>query len=338
VFASPLARRLAREAGLDLKTLKGTGPRGRIVRADVEAAGKGAPARSAPAVAAAPAQAVEPRKVQSLAQMGIPDGSYDLVPLDGMRKAIARRMTDSFRDVPHFPLTIDCEIDGLMAVRAKVNAMLEPQGIKVSVNDFVIKACALALKAVPEANASYSPEGLALHHHADIAMAVAIDGGLITPIIRKAELKSLSQIATGDVVDRIFIHLDRGMPPAHFAELGGRVVPVYSWFQAALVLVEAGRLTPQSALTVGEELLKARALTVTALANHVQDLLRRRLVSPSIGPRLEAAADETLADLAASCAVRAAWLGPIEGVAPPLRPAHIDYLSLLGRFGKKEEG
>ncbi|MBK7760275.1 MAG: hypothetical protein IPO67_00935 [Deltaproteobacteria bacterium] len=151
-------------------------------------------------------------------------------------------------------------------------------------------------------------------------------------------LATLPQIATGDVVDRIFIHLDRGMPPAHFAELGGRVVPVYSWFQAALVLVEAGRLTPQSALTVGEELLKARALTVTALANHVQDLLRRRLVSPSIGPRLEAAADEALADLAASCAVRAAWLGPIEGVAPPLRPAHIDYLSLLGRFGKKEEG
>ncbi|MCK6523901.1 hypothetical protein L6R49_21035 [Myxococcota bacterium] len=153
-----------------------------------------------------------------------------------------------------------------------------------------------------------------------------------------AALATLPQIATGDVVERIFIHLDRGMPPARFAELGGRVVPVYSWFQAALVLVEAGRLTPQSALTVGEELLKARALTVSALANHVQDLLRRRLVSPSIGPRLAAVEDEALADLAASCAVRAEWLGPIEGAAPPLRPAHIDYLSLLGRFGKTEEG
>jgi hypothetical protein len=151
-------------------------------------------------------------------------------------------------------------------------------------------------------------------------------------------LATLPQIATGDVVDRIFIHLDRGMPPAQFAELGGRVVPVYSWFQAALVLVEAGRLTPQSALTVGEELLKARALTVNALANHFQDLLRRRLVSPTIGPRLEAAADEALSDLAARCAERADWLGPVEGVAPPLRPAHIDYLSLLDRFGKKEEG
>ncbi|HAJ03474.1 MAG TPA: pyruvate dehydrogenase complex dihydrolipoamide acetyltransferase, partial [Brevundimonas sp.] len=192
IFASPLARRLAKDAGLDLKTLKGTGPHGRIVKADVESAGKGGTAKSTTAAATAG----EPRKVQSLAQMGIPDGSYDLIPLDGMRKAIARRLTDSFRDVPHFPLTIDCEIDGLLAARAQVNALLEPQGIKVSVNDFIMKAVAMALKAVPEANASYSPEGIAMHHHADVAMAVAIDGGLITPIIRAAETKSLAEIAT----------------------------------------------------------------------------------------------------------------------------------------------
>jgi pyruvate dehydrogenase E2 component (dihydrolipoamide acetyltransferase) len=127
--------------------------------------------------------------------MGIPDGSYDLIPLDGMKKTVARRMTDSFRDVPHFPLTIDLEIDGLLAGRAKINAMLEKQGVKVSVNDLVIKAAAVALKQVPEANASYSPEGIAMHHNADIAMAVAIEGGLITPIIRKAETKGLAQIA-----------------------------------------------------------------------------------------------------------------------------------------------
>jgi pyruvate dehydrogenase E2 component (dihydrolipoamide acetyltransferase) len=127
--------------------------------------------------------------------MGIPDGSYDLIPLDGMRKTVARRMSDSFRDVPHFPLTIDLEIDGLLASRAKINAMLEKQGVKVSVNDLVIKAAAVALKQVPEANASYSPEGIAMHHNADIAMAVAIEGGLITPIIRKAETKGLAQIA-----------------------------------------------------------------------------------------------------------------------------------------------
>ncbi len=113
-----------------------------------------------------------------------------------MRKTIARRLTDSFRDVPHFPLTIDLEIDALLAARAKINAPAGRQGVKVSVNDMVIKAAAVALKRVPEANASYTPEGIAMHTHADIAMAVAIDGGLITPIIRAAETKGLAQIAT----------------------------------------------------------------------------------------------------------------------------------------------
>ncbi len=193
IFASPLARRLAAQAGLDLKTVKGTGPHGRIVKRDVEAAGKGG---AQPAAAATPATAAEPRKALSLAQMGIADGTYDLIPLDGMKKAVARRMVDSVQNVPHFPLFIDVEIDQLMAVRAKVNKMLEPQGIKVSVNDFVIKAAALALKMVPEANASYTPEGIAMHHNADVSMAVAIDGGLITPIIKKAETKGLAQIAT----------------------------------------------------------------------------------------------------------------------------------------------
>ncbi|WP_449252919.1 pyruvate dehydrogenase complex dihydrolipoamide acetyltransferase [Brevundimonas naejangsanensis] len=193
IFASPLARRLAAQAGLDLKAVKGTGPHGRIVKRDVEAAGKGG---AQPAAAATAAASAEPRKALSLAQMGIADGTYDLIPLDGMKKAVARRMVDSVQNVPHFPLFIDVEIDQLMAVRAKVNKMLEPQGIKVSVNDFVIKAAALALKMVPEANASYTPEGVAMHYNADVSMAVAIDGGLITPIIRKAETKGLAQIAT----------------------------------------------------------------------------------------------------------------------------------------------
>jgi pyruvate dehydrogenase E2 component (dihydrolipoamide acetyltransferase) len=196
IFSSPLARRIAAQNGVDLKSVKGTGPHGRIVRRDVEAAGKGAAQPAAATTAAAATSGIAPRQVQSLAQMGIPDGSYDLIPLDGMKKAVARRMVDSIQNVPHFPLFIDCEIDQLMAVRAKVNKMLEPQGVKVSVNDFVIKAAALALKMVPEANASYTPEGIAMHHNADVSMAVAIDGGLITPIIRKAETKGLAQIAT----------------------------------------------------------------------------------------------------------------------------------------------
>src|SRR5690606_22499528 len=157
IFASPLARRLAREAGLDLKALKGTGPRGRIVKADIEAALKGGAGKAAIAAPGEPAQAL------SLEQMGIPPGSYDLVPLDGMRRTIARRLTEAARDIPHFPLNVDLEIDGLLAARAKVNALLEKDGVKVSVNDFVLKAAALALKQVPEANASYTPEGIALH-------------------------------------------------------------------------------------------------------------------------------------------------------------------------------
>jgi len=197
VFASPLARRIAQQKGLDLASLKGSGPHGRIVKADVEGAQPGqakAPA-AAPSGQPSATPAAAPRQVQSLEQQGIAPGSYDLIPLDGMKKTVARRMTESFRDVPHFPLNIDLEIDALLAARAKINAMLETSGGKVSVNDMVIKAAAVALMQVKEANASYTPEGIAMHHHADIAMAVAVPGGLITPIIRNAEQKGLAAIA-----------------------------------------------------------------------------------------------------------------------------------------------
>ena len=281
IFASPLARRLAKDAGLDLKTLKGTGPHGRIVKADVESAGKGGTAKSATAAATAG----EPRKVQSLAQMGIPDGSYDLIPLDGMRKAIARRLTDSFRDVPHFPLTIDCEIDGLLAARAQVNALLEPQGIKVSVNDFIMKAVAMALKAVPEANASYSPEGIAMHHHADVAMAVAIDGGLITPIIRAAETKSLAEIATEskDLAKRA---RDRKLKPEEFqggtfsvSNLGMFGIQSFASIinepQGAIMSVGAGEQRP---VVVDGQLAVATVMTVTLTCDH-------RVVDGAIGAK-----------------------------------------------------
>ena len=203
IFASPLARRIAEQKGLDLSAITGSGPHGRIIERDVKDAKPGA--KPAATAAAAPTERRgETRPVQSLQQMGIPEGSYDLIPLDGMRKTVARRMTDSFRDVPHFPLTIDLEIDRLLEARGRINKMLEKDGVKVSVNDIILKACAVALKRVPEANASYSPEGIALHHHADIAMAVAVEGGLITPIIRKCETKGLAQIAqeTKDLAER----------------------------------------------------------------------------------------------------------------------------------------
>jgi pyruvate dehydrogenase E2 component (dihydrolipoamide acetyltransferase) len=123
------------------------------------------------------------------------DAGYDLAPLDGMRRTIAQRMTERFRDIPHFPLTIDLEVDALLELRAQVNAALAPDGVKVSLNDILIKAAALALRQVPEANASYTAEGIALHHHADISVAVAIDGGLITPIVRAAETKGVAAIS-----------------------------------------------------------------------------------------------------------------------------------------------
>jgi pyruvate dehydrogenase E2 component (dihydrolipoamide acetyltransferase) len=281
VFASPLARRIAAQNGVDLKSVKGTGPHGRIVKRDVEGAKGGA----ASAATGASAPAAEARKVQSLAQQGIPDGSYDLIPLDGMRKAIARRLTDSFRDVPHFPLTIDCEIDGLLASRAKVNAMLEKDGIKVSVNDFVLKASAMALKAVPEANASYSPEGIAMHHHADVAMAVAIDGGLITPIIRACETKSLRQIATEskDLAKRA---RDRKLKPDEFqggtfsvSNLGMFGIKAFASIinepQGAIMSVGAGEQRP---VVKDGQLAVATVMTVTLTCDH-------RVVDGAIGAR-----------------------------------------------------
>ncbi|WP_395648305.1 pyruvate dehydrogenase complex dihydrolipoamide acetyltransferase [Terricaulis sp.] len=198
VFASPLARRLAEQGGIDLSGLRGTGPHGRIVKADIEAAAKAPRAAAAPQQSrevAKPAAQQAPAPFKSLESYGIRSGTYDLAPLDLMRKTIAKRMTDSFRDVPHFPLTIDIEIDALLKARGEINKRFGDNGVKISVNDMCIKAAALALKLVPESNASYTPDGIALHHHADVAVAVAIPNGLITPIIWQAETKGLAQIS-----------------------------------------------------------------------------------------------------------------------------------------------
>ncbi|NBB16897.1 pyruvate dehydrogenase complex dihydrolipoamide acetyltransferase [Caulobacter sp. SLTY] len=284
IFASPLAKRLAQAAGLDLAALKGSGPHGRIVKADVDAARGKAPAEAPSFPGAAPASAPA-RAPQSLAQMGIPDGSYDLVPLDGMRKTIARRMTDSFRDIPHFPLTIDLEIDGLLAARSKINAMLEKDGVKVSVNDLVMKAVAVALKRVPEANASYSPEGLAMHHHADIAMAVAIDGGLITPIIRKADTKGLAKIAI-EAKDLAARARDRKLKPEEFqggtfsvSNLGMMGIKSFASIinepQGCIMSVGAGEQRP---VVKNGELAIATVMTVTLTCDH-------RVVDGAIGAR-----------------------------------------------------
>jgi pyruvate dehydrogenase E2 component (dihydrolipoyllysine-residue acetyltransferase) len=192
IFASPLAKRLAQQHGLDLSRVVGSGPHGRVVKSDIEKAAAGGTAKAAPAGAKAPAAP----SVPGFQAFGEPE--FELHPHSMMRKTIARRLQESKQFVPHFYLTIDCEIDRLLKVREEVNAGAPKEGkgaFKLSVNDFVIKACAVALKQVPAANASWSDEGVKLYKSADISVAVAIPNGLITPIIRHAEDKRLSDIS-----------------------------------------------------------------------------------------------------------------------------------------------
>ncbi|MEL6370152.1 MAG: pyruvate dehydrogenase complex dihydrolipoamide acetyltransferase [Pseudomonadota bacterium] len=195
VFASPLAKRIAKNEGLDLSLLIGTGPHGRVVKRDVE---KALAEGTGKAGSASPAQPFAPAPASVDARLYPPE-SYDAVKLDGMRKVIAKRLTQSFNnEVPHFPLNVDIELNKLLETRAAINATSPKEGdnaFKLSVNDFIIKASAMALKAVPAANATFTDEAILLHKHADIGVAVAIDGGLITPIVWKAEEKGLKQIS-----------------------------------------------------------------------------------------------------------------------------------------------
>jgi pyruvate dehydrogenase E2 component (dihydrolipoamide acetyltransferase) len=198
IFASPLARRLAAEAGIDLRSLNGSGPHGRIVKADIEAAQAAGPAPrppAAPAPAAAPLATPAPALSAAAVAGTTP---YHLVPATTMRKVIARRMVEAKQQVPHFYLSIDCEIDQLLKLRADLNAKAPEKGesaYKLSVNDFVIRAAALALRKVPTANAAYSEEGAVMFDAVDISVAVAIPGGLITPIVRNADQKGLAAIS-----------------------------------------------------------------------------------------------------------------------------------------------
>ena len=194
VFASPLARRMAQQAGLDLAAIKGSGPQGRIVKADIEAALGSGRATRAETLRAAPqaaiaAPALTKERVAALAG----NAPYTERPLSAMRRVIARRLTEAKQTVPHFYLTIDCEIDALLKIRSELNA--KSDGYRISLNDFVIRAAALALRKVPAANASWSDEAILLWDTVDIAVAVALDDGLITPIVKAADRKGLATIA-----------------------------------------------------------------------------------------------------------------------------------------------
>lgn len=200
VFSSPLARRLAKDAGIDLSRVTGTGPHGRVVARDIADAKSGkAPLKAGAAVAAAPqamASAMSDQQVRAL----FPEGSYEVIPHDGMRRTIAQRLTQSTQTIPHFYLTIDCNLDNLLKAREDINAAAPKDkdgkpAYKLSVNDFVVKALALALQRVPDANVSWTDGGMLKHKHSDVGVAVAMPGGLITPIVRQAETKPLSIIS-----------------------------------------------------------------------------------------------------------------------------------------------
>ena len=287
VFASPLARRLANDKGVDLSALKGSGPHGRIIAADVDSAqpSQSSPKSASAASGAPQAQASTVAQAKSLAQLGIPDGSYDLEPLDGMRKTIARRMTESFTTIPTFPLTVDLQIDRLNAARHSINASLMGRGIKVSLNDLIIKAAAMALKASPAANASYTPEGIAFHHHADIAVAVAVEHGLITPIIREAENRPLADIATAmkDLAERA---RTKKLKPEEYqggtfsiSNLGMFGIKSFASIinepQGCILSVGAGEKRP---VVKGDQLVVATVMTVTLTCDH-------RVVNGATGAR-----------------------------------------------------
>jgi pyruvate dehydrogenase E2 component (dihydrolipoamide acetyltransferase) len=192
VIASPLAKRIAAAAGVDLTTVTGTGPGGRIVKSDVEAAQATGPRPKPAAAAPQPATPTAPAP-QQMAAPGLP--AFDLVPHTTMRRVIARRLSESKQTVPHFYLTVDIGLDPLLKLRGELNKRGEKQGFKLSVNDFVIRASALALKRKPSANAAWSDDGLMMFKSVDVSVAVAIPGGLITPIIKDADRKGLAQIS-----------------------------------------------------------------------------------------------------------------------------------------------
>jgi pyruvate dehydrogenase E2 component (dihydrolipoamide acetyltransferase) len=197
LFASPLAKRLAKEANIDLSRVQGSGPHGRVIARDIDAAKSGGGLKAPATAGAAPiGQPPSDDKILALFEQG----SYEVIPHDNIRKIIARRLVEAKQTIPHFYLTVDCIIDNLLAAREQINAAAPKDkdgkpAWKLSVNDFVIKALALALQRVPDANVTWTEGGMLKHKHSDVGVAVSIPGGLITPIVRQAELKSLSVIS-----------------------------------------------------------------------------------------------------------------------------------------------
>ncbi|MGZ2257629.1 pyruvate dehydrogenase complex dihydrolipoamide acetyltransferase [Roseobacter sp. A03A-229] len=297
IFASPLARRIAKDKGLDLEAIKGSGPHGRIVKADVEnasAAPKAAASAPAAAAPAAPAPAASGPSASTV--MAMYEGrDYEEVSLDGMRKTIASRLTEAKQSIPHFYLRRDIELDALLAFRGQLNKQLEARGVKLSVNDFIIKACALALQSVPDANAVWAGDRMLKLKPSDVAVAVAIEGGLFTPVLKDAEMKSLSALSA-EMKDLATRARDRKLAP-HEYQGGSFAISNLGMFgidnfdavinppHGAILAVGAGVKKP----VVGKdgELSVATVMSVTLSVDH-------RVIDGALGAQLLQAIKENL--------------------------------------------
>jgi len=300
IFASPLAKRLARDNGLDLGKVTGSGPRGRIVKRDIEEAMSAGSAKAAPAPEAVgiPETVAAPTSVAPATGLGddqiralYDPASYDEKPHDGMRKIIAKRLTESKQTVPHFYLTLDCELDALLALRSQINksAPVDADGkpaFKISVNDFVIKAMALALRAVPAANATWTETGRLMHKHSDVGVAVAVPDGLFTPIIRQAETKTLSVIAN-EMKDLAKRAREKKLAPQEYqggttaiSNLGMYGIKDFSAVinppHGTILAVGAGQ---KRAVVKGDEIVAATIMSVTLSCDH-------RVVDGALGAEL----------------------------------------------------
>jgi pyruvate dehydrogenase E2 component (dihydrolipoamide acetyltransferase) len=297
IFATPLARRIAADRGLDLSQVKGSGPHGRIIKADVEGLSKSdapkAAAATPTAAAAKPALAAGP---SAEAVMKMYEGrEYEEITLNGMRKTIASRLTEAKQSIPHFYLRRDIQLDALMAFRADLNKQLEPRGVKLSVNDFIIKACALALQTVPDANAVWAGDRILKLKPSDVAVAVAIDGGLFTPVLKDSENKSLSALSA-EMKDLATRARDRKLAP-HEYQGGSFAISNLGMFgidnfdavinppHGAILAVGAGVKKP----IVGKdgELAVATVMSVTLSVDH-------RVIDGALGAQLLSAIKDNL--------------------------------------------
>lgn len=271
IKASPLARRIAAIRGIELSTIKGSGPHGRIVRKDVEGAKPGQ-AKAATGAPVAPDGLILPQVLDD--RVYAPD-SYELKPLDGMRKTVAKRLTTSFMQVPHFPLNVDIKLDKLLAARSGINEAA-PEGVKISVNDMLIKASAMALMAEPECNASYTDNGIAYHKSAHVSVAVAIEGGLITPVIFDAQSKGLATISE-EMKDLATRARDRKLKPQEYtggtfsiSNLGMFGIKSFASIinQPEGMILSVGAGEKRAVVNAKGDIVAATVMTVTLTCDH----------------------------------------------------------------------